>query len=154
MDEKFSLKTFFSQNIAIGILFMFILSIKSILINLAMNQTDYWTATLWIGLFAILFSFIFLYPKFKNELQATKIENYGGVALLSIIGGIGNLAAYKAFESNVGISSVIISLPVSMIMAFILSIWKPTLMEKHPLKVYFVRFTAASIMIWGALQLS
>lgn len=153
MDEKFSLKSFFSKNIGIGLLFMLILSVRTIFINRAINQTDYWTATLWISLLSIPFSFIFLYPKFKDDLKKTHIKNYLGIGVLALIGGIGDLAAFKAFEKNVGIVSVIISLPLSMIMAFALSLWKPELMEKHTFKVYVVRFTAAAIMIWGALQL-
>lgn len=153
MDERFSIKAFFSKNIGLGLLFMLTLSIQSILINRAIDQTSYWTATLWMGLLAIVFSFIFLYPKFRKDLSTTNPKDYIGVGLLSIIGGIGDLSAYKAFEGNVGISSVIISLPISMVLAFILSIWKPTLMEKHPIQVYLVRFTAAGIMIWSALQL-
>ena len=132
---------------------MFVLSIQSIFINRAIDQTNYWTAILWISLSAILFSFIFLYPKFKNDLKKTHIKNYSGVGLLALVGGIGDLSAFKAFEGNVGISSVIISLPVSMLMAFVFSIWKPELLEKHTLKVYLIRFSAATIMIWGALQL-
>lgn len=154
MDEKFSLKSFFTKNIGLGLLFMLVLSIQSIFINRAIDQTSYWTATLWISLLAIIFSFIFLYPKFRHDLPHTQIKDYLGIGLLALIGGIGDLAAFKAFEGNVGLSSVIISLPISMIMVFILSIWKPTLMEKHSLKVYFVRFAATGIMIWGALQLS
>jgi drug/metabolite transporter (DMT)-like permease len=153
MDEKFSIKSFFTKNISIGLFFMLVLSVQSIFINRAIDQTSYWTAMLWISLLAIIFSFVFLYPKFKNDLRHTKLKNYLGVGLLAIIGGIGDLAAFKAFESNVGLSSVIISLPLSMIIVFILSIWKPTLLEKHSLKVYLVRFVAAGIMIWGALQL-
>ncbi|MEI8232844.1 MAG: EamA family transporter [bacterium] len=153
MDEKFSLKSFFTQNISLGLLFMLVLSIQSLFVNRAIDQTNYWTATLWMGLLAIAFSFIFLFPKIKNDLKTTKPKEYLGVALLSLVGSIGDLAAYKAFEGNVGLSSVIISLPISMVLAFILSIAKPDLMEKHSLKVYLVRFTAAGIMIWGALQL-
>ena len=153
MDEKFSLKSFFSKNIGLGLLFMLILSVRTIFINRAINQTDYWTATLWISLSSILFSFVFLYPKFKNDLKKTHIKNYLGIGILALIGGIGDLAAFKAFEGNVGIASVIISLPLSMIMAFVLSAWKPELMEKHTSKVYAVRFLAAAVMIWGALQL-
>ena len=153
MDESFSFKSFFTKNIGLGLFFMLILSIQSIFINRAIDQTSYWTATLWISLLSIFFSFIFLYPKFKQDLKKTKPKDYLGVGLLAIIGGIGDLTAFKAFESNVGLSSVIISLPISMIMVFVLSIWKPTLLEKHSLKVYFVRFAATGIMIWGALQL-
>ncbi len=153
MDEKFSFKSFFTKNIGVGLFFMLVLSIQSIFINRAIDQTSYWTATLWIGLLAIIFSFIFLYPKFKKNLKHTKPKDYLGVGLLAVVGCIGDLAAYKAFENNVGLSSVIISLPLSMIIVFILSIWKPALLEKHSLKVYLVRFLAAGIMIWGALQL-
>lgn len=153
MDEKFSIKSFFTKNIGIGLFLMLVLSIQSIFINLAIDQTTYWTATLWMSLLAIIFSFVFLYPKFKNDLRHTKPKDYLGVGLLAIIGGIGDLAAFKAFESNVGLSSVIISLPISMIIVFVLSIWKPALLEKHSLKVYLVRFVAAGIMIWGALLL-
>ena len=153
MDEKFSIKSFFTKNIGIGLFLMLVLSIQSVFINLAINQTTYWTATLWMSLWSIIFSFVFLYPKFKNDLKKTKPKDYLGVGLLAIIGGMGDLAAFKAFESNVGMSSVIISLPISMIIVFNLSIWKPALLEKHSLKVYLVRFVAAGIMIWGALQL-
>jgi drug/metabolite transporter (DMT)-like permease len=153
MDEKFSLKSFFTKNIGLGLIFMLVLSVHSILINRAIYQTNYWTAMLWTSLMAIVFSFIFLYPKFKNDLRQTQLKDYLGVGLLAIIGAIGDLAAFKAFQSNVGLSSVIISLPVSMIIVFILSIWKPSLLEKHTIKVYAVRFISAGIMIWGALQL-
>lgn len=153
MDEKFSLKSFFSKNIALGLLFMLVLSIQSIFINLAIEQNNYWTAILWMSLLAILFSFIFLYPKFKSDLKETKIKSYLGVGLLALIGGIGDLTAFKAFSGNVGISSVIISLPIGMILAFLFSRWKPELLEKHTLKVYLIRFAATAVMIWGALQL-
>ncbi|MFA6005512.1 MAG: DMT family transporter [Patescibacteria group bacterium] len=153
MDEKFSVKSFFTKSIAVGLIFMLVLSVQSVLVNRAIDQTSYWTATLWMGLLASVFSFIFLYPKFKKDLAKTKPQNYMGVAILALIGGLGDLAAYKAFEGNVGISSVIISLPLSMVMAFALSMWRPKLMEKHSIKVYLVRFTAAAVMIWCALQL-
>ena len=153
MDEKFSFKTFFTQNIGLGLLFMLALSIQSLFVNRAISQTDYWTATLWMGLLAIVFSFIFLYSRFKDDITKSKPKDYVGVGVLAIIGSIGDLAAYKAFEGNVGLSSVIISLPISMLLAFVLSVWKPSLMERHPLKVYLVRFIAAVVMIWGAIQL-
>lgn len=153
MDEKFSLKAFLSINIGLGLFFMFVLSIQSLLINRAIDQTNYWTAMLWMSILAPIFSFILLFPKFKQDLPSTKPNQYIGVLILSIFGGVGDLSAYKAFEGNVGLSSVIISLPVSMVLAFALSLWKPDLMEKHSIKVYTVRFMAAGVMIWSALQL-
>jgi hypothetical protein len=67
---------------------------------------------------------------------------------------IGILTSNKSYTDNVTISSAIISLPMSMIMAFLFSIFAPNLLEKHTLKVYAIRFTAAAIMIISALKLS
>jgi hypothetical protein len=103
---------------------------------------------------AIVFSFIFLFKRFYKDVLKSKFTDYMGVLLLSIFGGIGDLAAYKAFAGNVGISSIIISLPMSMILVFIFALWKPQLLERHTLKVYAVRFIAAGVMIWGALTLT
>jgi drug/metabolite transporter (DMT)-like permease len=153
-DERFSVKAFFRKEIYIGLLFMLVLSIQSLLINRAVDQTDYWTATLWIGLLAIGFGWLMLYPRFKHAWKKTSPKRYVGVAGLAVLGGIGDLAAFKAFEGNIGISAVIISLPISMVLAFGFSVFKPDLLEKHTLKVYAVRFAAAAVMIWGALQLS
>ena len=154
MDEKFSLRSFFQKNVSMGLLYMSVLSVQSVFVNRAIAETDYWTATMWIGLLAMVFSFLLFYPRFKKDLAKSKPSDYLGVLVLAILGGLGDLAAYKAFSSNVGISSVIISLPISMVLAFLFSIFKPSLLEKHTLNVYFVRFSAAAVMIWSALQLS
>lgn len=154
MDEKFSIRSFFSKNIGLGLLYMCVLSIETLFINRAISQAGYWTAMLWIGLLAIVFAFVLLYARFKEDFAKSKPKDYLGVGILALIGGVGDLAAYKAFEGNVGISSAIISLPISMVFAFILSRWKPGLLEKHPLKVYVLRFVAVTIMITSALKLS
>jgi drug/metabolite transporter (DMT)-like permease len=154
MDERFSIKSFFTKKIALGLLFMLVLSIQSFFINRAIDQAGYWTATLWMVALAALFSFIFLFKNFYKDVLKSKLSDYSGVLLLSLFGGVGDLAAYKAFQGNVGVSSVIISLPISMLFAFMFSIWKPSLLEKHPVKVYVLRFAMAGIMIWGALNLS
>lgn len=154
MDEKFSLKSFFTKNIAFGLLFMFISAIQNIFINRAIAQTDYWTATMWIQIFGAIFSFFILFYKFKNELKKTKFSGYYTTILLALIGCFGDLAAYKAFSENVGISSIIISLPISMILVIVLSLWKPNILEKHTVKVYAVRLAATAIMVSGALVLS
>ncbi|MFA5135852.1 MAG: EamA family transporter [Patescibacteria group bacterium] len=154
MDERFSIRSFFHKSVGVGLLYMAILSIQSVFINRAIDSNDYWTANMWMGLLAILFSFVLFYPRFKTDVRRSKPRDYIGVLILAVLGGLGDLAAYKAFSGNVGISSVIISLPISMVLAFFFSILKPSLLEKHTFKVYVVRFSAAAVMIWSALQLS
>lgn len=75
------------------------------------------------------------------------------MALLSLLGFLGGLSANKAYQENVTISTAIISLPGSMILAFVLSRIKPKLLEHHTLKVYTIRFLAAAVMFYSALQL-
>ena len=74
--------------------------------------------------------------------------------MMSLALAFGTLAANKAYAVNVSISSVITALPISMIMVFVLSIFAPKLLEKHPVKVYAVRFAAAAVMFLASLGLS
>ena len=154
MDEKFSLKSFFTKNIGLGFVLTIVLAVQNIFVNKAIANNDYWTEILWMGIFASSFSFIFLFPKFKKDVFSSKLSDYFGVIALSFFGTFGDMAAYKAFSGNVGTSSIIISLPISMIFVFLLSFLKPDLLEKHSIKVYLIRFISAGIMIWGALKLS
>ncbi len=76
------------------------------------------------------------------------------VALIAFVSLLSNLAANKAFEQNIALSSAIISLPVSMVLAFLFSVFAPNLLEKHTLKIYAIRFSAAAVMFLAALRLS
>ncbi len=90
---------------------------------------------------------------FINNPKRTPIKEYTGILLISVLGVIGTLAASAAVAQNVSISTAIISLPVSMVLVFILSFLKPDLLEKHTLKVYAVRFFAAVVMFVATLGL-
>ncbi len=154
MDERFSLKSFLNKNIMLGIFLMFFASIQVLLINRALSQNSYWTGMMWMVIISIIFSFGINYPRFYKDLKKTKIKDYSGVVLLAIFGGLSDLAVYKAYEGNVGVSSIIFSLPLSMVLSLFFVFWKPDLLEKHTVKVYIVRFAAAAVMILGALGLS
>ncbi len=73
---------------------------------------------------------------------------------MAAAGTLGTIAVNKAYQTNISITSVIISVPLSMIAAYVLSIFAPRLLEKHTQKVYLVRFAAAALMIVGAIQLT
>jgi drug/metabolite transporter (DMT)-like permease len=154
MDERFSLKSFLNKNIMLGIFLMFFASIQVLLINRAMSQNDYWTGMMWMVIMSIIFSFAINFPRFYKDLKKTKIKDYSGVVLLAIFGGLSDLAVYKAYEGNIGISSIIFSLPISMILTLFFVFWKPDLLEKHTVKVYIIRLAATAVMILGAIGLS
>lgn len=153
IDEKLKLNSFFKLDIGIALLAMAFLAFNNIFINFALVKNDLWTVTLWISIVNLLVILPTI-PLFYKDLRRVKFKQVSPVLAMGLFQLIYNITANIAYGVNVGITSIIITLPLSMMIAFFLAIFWPTLLEKHTLKVYAIRFTAASIMIWGALQLS
>ncbi|MFZ2206439.1 MAG: EamA family transporter [Microgenomates group bacterium] len=151
-DETFSFKAFLTKNIVVALAFMVLLALYGVFLKKTIGEIGYWNATVWVaGLTA--FFLLFTFPKFKNDIKTLRRKQFLPVIFITFTSVIAYLVSNKAYEVNVGITTVIMSIPSSMIIAFIMSrIW-PTLMEKHPLRVYAVRFFAAAIMFGCAIQL-
>ena len=153
-NEKFKLRAFFTPQVGVGLMFMAFMALYSLLINKAVAQTNYWTASLFNYLLSTILLFTFTFHKFRQDFKQTPVAIYSGVFIMAVLGMIGLLASNKAFSINLSISSIINALPLSMIIAFLFSQIKPNLLEKHSLKVYAIRFSAAAVMILAAFQLS
>jgi len=153
VDEKLTLKSFFKRNIAIAILSTVFYSFSNIFMNKSIAQNGYWESSLYVAAITqvVLLATVFFFSK---DFYQINIKSLSSTLAMSLVLALGTLAANKAYAINVGISSLITALPISMIMAFILAIFAPKLLEKHTLKVYAIRFTAAAIMILAALKLS
>jgi drug/metabolite transporter (DMT)-like permease len=153
MDEKFNLKSFFKIAVAIGIMTVFFNTLCNALTKTVMISNSLWTTSFWIA----ILNFIFLIPTiplFKKEIKKLNFFHVVPVGLMGLFSAISGFAANKAYSENLGISSIIMSIPVSMIIAFLFSIFAPTLLEKHTLKIYAIRFISVTIMIWAAMQLT
>ncbi len=153
IDEKLSLTSFFKPAIGIAIASVTSLALNNLFIKKAIIANSYWQLLMWQYVFSQILLLMTI-PKFKNDIRKLTLKQIGVVLLIAIIFVIGELASTRAYAENVGISAVIISLPASMIIAFLFSIFAPKLLEKHTLKVYAIRFTAAAVMIFSALKLS
>ncbi len=153
MDEKFSIKSFFNKAVLILLFSALLYAVFSVLINQAVVINGYWTSNLWVSIVNLIFLSL-TYPLFKKDLKTLKLVYALPLVIVVLAETIGNLASIKAFSENVGISSAIISVPFSMLMAIGLSFIWPNLLEKHKIKVYAVRILSASVMIYAALQLS
>ncbi|TSC65803.1 MAG: S-adenosylmethionine uptake transporter [Candidatus Doudnabacteria bacterium Gr01-1014_77] len=152
-DESFSIRTFFNKKIFYALLMMAIIALEAIFANKSINELGFWTASLWIALIAQVI-LIFTWPKFGKDLKKIGLKEFGATLLGALTGVVGVLASNKAFAENIGVSAAIISLPISMIIAFLFSVFAPQLLEKHTIKVYVVRFSAAAVMILAALKLN
>ncbi|MDO8601216.1 MAG: EamA family transporter [bacterium] len=152
IDERFHVKSFFNRGIVIVLCATVTSAIMAVFIKMAVVDTNFWDTTLWMALLGQ----IWLLPTillFKKDLLTATKKQYLIVLAVAAVGVIGTLASNKAYSINVGIASAIIALPISMIIAFLFSSFAPTLLEKHPLKIYAIRFVSAAIMIVAALNL-
>lgn len=153
-DEKFSLKSFFNLGIVYILGHLLFLALGAVYINKAVAESGFWPTTLWMMIIAQIF-LLFTIPLFIKDLrQTTKARQWGTMILAGLISTLATLAAQKAYAGNVSISSAIISLPLSMIIAFLFSLFAPNYLEKHSLKIYLIRFISAAVMIMAALKLT
>lgn len=153
VDEKLKLKAFFRPAMAIVMLFLLSLSLFGVFTNLAIAENGFWATTLWTMIIAQIMSLVTL-PLFWKDLLRTKIKRYSGLLVMSIASAVAAVTANAAYASNVGITSVILSLPFSMIFTICISTFNPRLMEHHKAKIYAVRVAAAGFMLLAALELS
>jgi drug/metabolite transporter (DMT)-like permease len=153
IDEKFDIRSFFTPAIGISLASMFFLAVNNALIKVAIAHNGLWTTNVWMGILSLVFV-CFTYPLFKNDIRSFKKEQVAPVITMGALQTITNFALASALAVNVGVTSLIMSIPISMVLAVSLSVIFPKLLESHTLKVYVIRFTATAIMIVSALQLS
>lgn len=153
VDEQFSLKSFFRPAIAIGILTMLFLAISNAFTKQALINNDLWSTNLWNSLIKVIMS-IPAFFWFYKDFPKIKLSQFGFIGLLAVFSTIANITASIGYGANVGVTSLIMAVPFSMMIVFILSFIWPKLLEKHSLKVYTLRFAAAMIMIYGSIQLT
>jgi len=153
MDEKFSIKSFFKKSIALGLLTAFFLTLENAFVKLALVDNSLWTTNLWIAILNF-FMLIPTIPLFKKELRKLDVTHILPVGAMGIFGTISGFAANAAYKTNLGITSLIMNIPISMIFAFLFSVFAPKLLEKHTLKIYTIRFVSTAVMIYAALQLT
>ncbi len=153
LDEHYSIKSFFTWAIAIAMLEMLDLAFMGVYINKAVAVNGYWETTLWIAVISQV-SYLFTIPLFFKDFKKTRVKQVGSLIFMAGAGMVGTIAANKSYTGNVPISAAIISLPFSLVMAFLFAVFAPKILEKHTLKVYAIRFAAAAVMFAAALKLS
>jgi len=156
LDEKFSFRSFFRKGILLLILEIFVLSFFYFFIGKAVGETGFWEASLWVDILAQLF-LLLTFPFFCKDWRQLKIGNVGGIWMMAIFGVVGVLSANKAVSENMGISNLILSLPLSMVIVILLALFFPKkaqVLEKHTLKVYGIRLLAAAVMLAATLKLT
>jgi drug/metabolite transporter (DMT)-like permease len=152
-DQKLKVKAFFHKNVLLVIFAMFSLALMGYFTNISVARNGYATTLLWQDLITL----IILLPtlKFANiRKQDVVPKKFIPFLLLGVTGFIYTAASTLAYAHNLALSSVIVSMPLSMVFAYVLSRMNKKYSEHHPPKVYVVRFLGASVMVFCAVWLS
>ena len=152
IDEKTTLKSFFRKDILLAMVFMTILALYVVFLKKTMIDIGFWNATVWVAVINLFF-LIPTWPKFAKDIKTLTKKQMLPVILVTATSTVGYIFSNKAYEVNVGITSVIMTFPVSMIFAFLLAMIWPKLLERHSMKIYGLRFAATAIMFLCAVQL-
>jgi len=132
---------------------MLFLAINNAFINISLKSNSLWANNLWIAIFNTLFLIPTL-PLFSKDLKKLDFTHVLPIGAMGIFSTITEFSANVAYKANIGISSLIMNTPFSMMLALLFSIFAPKLLEKHTYKVYAIRFSAAVVMIYCAMQLT
>ena len=152
-DEKFSIKSFFSLGVLLALADMAALALMALFLKRALAESGFWTVNLWYYLFGTALVFLTA-PFFYKDIKTLYKPQVGSILVASVVGVAGNFAAAKAYASNISISGAIISIPLSVAIVVIFSLFFPKLLEHHNWKVYLVRIIAAIILVYAGIRLS
>jgi drug/metabolite transporter (DMT)-like permease len=152
IDEKTTLKSFFRRDIMLAMVFMVLLSLYVIFLKKTMVDIGMWNATVWIAVLTLVF-LLPTYPKFAKDIKTLTKKQILPVIFVTMTSTAAYVLSNKAYEQNVSITTAIMTFPSTLVLAFILAMIWPKLLERHSMKIYALRFLATGIMFWCALQL-
>ena len=152
-DERLRLKAFLQKHILLALLAMVFLAFVGYFTSKSVSTNGYATTVLWQDILTL----VILLPTLRfvhfDQEKFTRVSLTAFV-LLGLCSFIYTATTTYAYAHSLSLSSIIVSLPFSMIFAYVLSRKYPELLEKHPPRVYAVRFTGAAVMVGGAIWLS
>jgi drug/metabolite transporter (DMT)-like permease len=152
-DEKLRHKSFLQKHVLLAVTAMASLALMGYFTNISVAKNGYASTLLWQDVLTLIMLLPTLKFVEKSELRISRRKLYP-FALLGIEGFIYTVSATLAFAHNLTVSSVIVSLPLSMVFAYILSKKYSQFLEKQPGRVYVIRFTGAIVMVTCAIWLS
>ncbi len=152
-DEHLKLRAFRNKYMLVVVVAMIVLALDGYFTNRSAHLNGFATTLLWQDALTLLL----LLPTLKfaglkeNPITKKMILPF---ILLGLCGFGYTASVVVAYGHNLALSSVIVSLPLSMVFAVALSKKYGHILESHPAKVYAVRFSAAAVMVGSAILLS
>lgn len=154
IDEKLSIKTFFTKGIFMIIGMQVFHAIANILVGLSLQTVNFLQFLFWEYLFAgILFIIVTLITKPKLNYP---LKNIAPMFLVGSINGTGALSLFRAYQENLTISNTIgmLDTPIVFLTSILASRFYPKLLEHHTPKVYAIRSIGLIIILISAYHIS
>lgn len=152
-DEHLRFKAFNNRYTFLAVFSMAALALAGYFTNQAYQQNGAATTILWQDACTLLFLLPTLaFVKWNNEKWS--VRKFMPFAFLALMGFTYTATTTVAYGRAYGIATVIVSLPLSMIFVYFAAKKWPDMLEKHPGKVYAMRFSGAAIMVGCAIALS
>ncbi len=153
-NENLKMRAFFQKYVLVAVASMVFLALDGYFTNISVNKNGYATTLLWQDLLTLALLLPTLKFVKKEETGEFKTKNFYPFMLLGLTHFGYLVTANLAYAHNLALSSVVVSLPLSMVFAYLLSRRYPKFLENHSSKVYLIRFSAALVMVSCAIWLS
>lgn len=152
-NERTRLSSFFHKPILLAVAAMASLAFTGYFANLSVAANGFASTILWQDLLAlfVLLPTLRLVPQEEMSMSLKRLRPF---MLLGLAGFVYIVTSTLAYSHNLALSSVIVSLPLSMVFAFVLSKRYSQFLETHTSRVYAIRFLGASVMVACAIWLS
>lgn len=154
VEESFKWRAVFHKGFFLLFAMQVLHAFSNLFVGMALNYIDPYQILFWeyllMGLFLIPF-YLMTRPPLNFSLKSLL-----PLAIASWSSSTGAVFLYKAFETNLTLSSVIslLTAPFVLIVTIIASRFRPDLLEHHTRKVYLVRVLGLVIILVGVLKIS
>jgi len=154
-DEKMSLKSFFKLGILLIILQQVFHALSNLFAGFALKDMSSFTFIFWGDLIATCL-IVFIIPFIGLSKLKVPFSQVKPLMLSGFLSTVGAASIFTAFMTNLTISSVLslLTSPIVFIVTIIASIFRPNLLEHHPLKVYLIRGLGIALILFSAIFLA
>ncbi len=154
-DERMSPRSFFQRAIFLIIGMQLFHAITNMFAGFILRFTDFWNLMWWTGLVSTVFIVVFMMVVNGLKVKATW-KQIQPIVWSNAVSFVGGLSLFRAFQENVTLSGVLSLMtgPITLFIAIVLSRFKPKLLEHHSPTVYAVRAMGVLLLLFGAAKLS
>lgn len=155
IDGNFSIKTYFKLATLLIISQQVFHAFSNLFAGFALKGMNSFTFIFWGDLIAALMA-LFIIPFIGLNKLKVSFSQVKPLFVGSFFSTIAATSLFTAFQFNVTISSTLalLTAPIILVFTFLLSVFKPTLLEHHTRKVYFFRLIGVLLILFGAIKLS